>query len=457
MIKNNLAILGGSPVRNKKFNNRISMGSEELDAVKRVIKSDILSGFLAAPGKFFNGGKEVRKFEKTWAEMYEFNHAISINSWTAGLQVAIGAIGIEPGDEVICPPFTMSASATCVLFYGGIPIFADIDPNRFTIDPVSIRKKITSRTKAIMVVHLFGYSADMDEIMAIAKEHNLLVIEDAAQAPGVIYKGKPVGAIGDIGGFSLNFHKHIQAGEGGLLVTNNSNLALRSQLIRNHGENAVEEYALEDISNTIGSNYRFSELHAAVATEQLKKLKSILIHREKLGKYLTKRLSSIPGLSTTKVENGSTHSYYMFPIKFDENYFGISRNLFLKAVSAELPKPSYWDTTPLAEGYVKPLYLSKLYQEKIAIGKSGFPFNTNKGITYNYNKGICPVAERLHEKELLITPLVREGVEINDLKDFADAIEKVIDNLNSLKNSKLNNPNNNSLFDPVKAIEENVD
>ena len=122
-----------------------------------------------------------------------------------------------------------------------------------------------------------------------------------------------------------------------------------------------------------------------------------------------------------------------------------------------MPKPSYWDTTPLAEGYVKPLYLSKLYQEKIAIGKSGFPFNINKGISHNYNKGICPVTERLHEKELLITPLVREGIEINDLKDFADAIEKVIENVNSLKDSNLNNPNNNSLFDPVKAIEQNVD
>ena len=456
-MKSKLAILGGSPIRKKKFKNRVSMGTEEIKAVNRVIKSDILSGFIASSGKFFNGGKEVREFEKTWAEMYGFDHAISVNSWTTGLQVCVGAIGIEPGDEVICSPFTMSASATCALFYGGIPVFADIDPERFSIDPNSIRKKISTRTKAIIVVHLFGYPADMDEIMAIAREHKLKVIEDAAQAPGVFYKGNPVGTIGDIGGFSLNFHKHIQTGEGGIVVTNNSKLALRSQLIRNHGENAVEDYNVEDISNTMGSNYRFSELHAAIGIEQLKKLKSILNHREKLGKYLNNRISAIPGLSSTRIENGSTHAYYMFPIKYDENYFGISRNLFLRAVSAELPKSNYWDTTPLAEGYIKPLYLSQLYQKKLAIGRSGFPFNFNEGITYNYNKGICPVSERLYEKELLITPLIREGIQIEDLKDFSDAIEKVINNIDFLKKSELNNLEEITLFDPLKAIEQNVD
>jgi dTDP-4-amino-4,6-dideoxygalactose transaminase len=158
----------------------------------------------------------------------------------------------------------MSASATAVLFYGGIPIFADLDRDRYTLDPLSVESCITPRTKAIMVVHLFGYPADMDAIMAIAKKYRLMVIEDAAQAPGVLYKGRPVGAIGDVGGFSLNFHKHIHTGEGGLLVTNNDEIALRCRLIRNHGENATEAYGVEDISNTIGSNYRFTELQAAI-------------------------------------------------------------------------------------------------------------------------------------------------------------------------------------------------
>src|SRR5690606_15369733 len=210
-----------------------------------------LSGFLGAGGAAFNGGEEVKKFERAWADKYGFKHAISVNSWTSGLMVAVGAVGVEPGDEVICSPYTMSASATAALFYGGVPIFADLDPNNYCLDPVSIEARITERTKAIIVVHLFGGSADMDAIMEIARPRGIKVIEDAAQAPGVYYKGRPVGAIGDIGGFSLNYHKHIHAGEGGLLVTNDDELAIRSQLIRNHGENALDMFNLDNLSNVI--------------------------------------------------------------------------------------------------------------------------------------------------------------------------------------------------------------
>lgn len=451
-----LAILGGTPVRTKEFPNRISMGSEEKSAALRVLDSDVLSGFVGAAGKFFNGGKEVVEFENLWARTYGFKNAISVNSLTTGLQTAVGAVGIEPGDEVICSPYSMSASATSVLFYGGIPIFADLDPNRFTLDPASIERRITPRTKAILVVHLFGYPADMDAIMKIAAKHGLKVIEDAAQAPGIYYKGRPVGAIGDVGGFSLNFHKHIHTGEGGLLVTNNDEIALRCRLIRNHGENATEAYGVEDISNMIGSNYRFTELQAAVGIEQFKKLKGFLTHRAELGRYLDSRLKSIPGLSIQQIEDGSTHSYYMYPVRFDEEIVGISRNLFLRAVAAELPKPRFWDTTPFAEGYVKPLYLNPLYQKKIAIGKKGFPFNFNSGITYDYPKGLCPVTEKLYEKVLLLSPLVREGMNIGDIKDFADAIEKVVGGIRELRDSSAVSASD-TLYDAVRAIDENVD
>ena len=450
-----LAILGGQPVRTKDFPNRVSMGNEEKAAALRVLNSDVLSGFIAAAGNFFNGGQEVRAFENLWASSYGFKHAISINSWTTGLQVAVGGVGIEPGDEVICPPYTMSASATACLFYGGIPIFADLDPNRFTLDPAAVESCITPRPRAIMVVHLFGYSADMDAIMAIAKKHNLKVIEDAAQAPGVLYRGRPVGAIGDIGGFSLNFHKHIHTGEGGLLVTNDDQLALRSQLIRNHGENATEAYEVEDIANTIGSNYRFTELQAAIAIEQFKKLKGFLEHRAQLGKYLDSRLKELPGLTIQQLESGSTHAYYMYPIRYDEAVLGVPRGVFLRAVAAELPTPKYWDTTPFAEGYVKPLYLNPVYQQRIAIGRKGFPFNMNPGIIYDYPKGLCPVVERLYEKELLLSPLVREGISQRDLADFADAIEKVITNIDDLRQAKI--AQSMGVYDAVQAIEDYVE
>lgn len=450
-----LAILGGTPVRTKDFPNRISMGAEEKAAALRVLDSDVLSAFVGAAGQFFDGGREVRAFEDQWASAYGFKHAISVNSWTTGLQTAVGAIGIEPGDEVICPPYTMSASATVVLFYGGIPIFADLDPNRFTLDPASVEACITSRTKAIMVVHLFGYSADMDALMAIARKHNLKVIEDAAQAPGVLYRGRPVGAIGDIGGFSLNFHKHIHTGEGGLLVTNDSELALRSRLIRNHGENAAEAYGVKDLANTIGSNYRFTELQAAIASEQFKRLKGFLAHRKELARHLESRLTGLPGLKLPQVEPGSTHSYYMYAVRYDEAVHGVPRNVFLRAVSAELPKPRYWDTTPFAEGYVKPLYLNPVYQRQIAIGRKGFPFNCNPGVTYSYPKGLCPVVERLYEKELLLSPLVREGLTNDDLSDFANAIEKVVANMAELRDAGL--AATAVVYDAGKAIDEHVE
>lgn len=450
-----LAILGGSPVRTHDFPNRVSMGAEEKAAALRVLDSDVLSGFVGAAGNFFNGGKEVVAFEQLWASAYGFKHAISTNSWTTGLQVAMGAVGVEPGDEVICPPYTMSASATAALFYGGIPVFVDIDPLRYAIDPAAVERAITPRTKAIVVVHLFGYPADMDAIMAIARRHGVKVIEDAAQAPGVLYKGQPVGAIGDVGGFSLNFHKHIHTGEGGLLVTQDPEIALRCQLIRNHGENAVEAYGVTDLSNMIGSNYRFTELQAAIATEQFKRLSGFLEHRAGLGRYLDSRLRGANGLTIQSVEAGSTHSYYMYPIRFNEGAVGVSRNLFLRAVSAELPKPRHWDTTPLAEGYVKPLYLSPLYQKQIAIGSRGFPFNQNPDVKYSYHKGLCPVVEALYEKELLLSPLVREGMAEADLKDFADAIEKVLLNSAELATA-FPDQRGEELFDAVRAIDDHV-
>lgn len=421
-----LAILGGKPVRTKPFEVRRTMKAEEKAAALRVLDADSLSEFIGAPGDGFNGGREVKAFEAMWTSTYGYKHAVSVSSLTVGLQAATGALGIEPGDEVICPPYTMSATSTAVLFYGGIPVFADIDPVRFTLDPQCLEKAITKRTRAIMVVHLFGAPADMDPIMAIARKHGLKVIEDAAQSPGVRYKGRPVGGIGDIGGFSLNYHKQIHAGEGGVMVTSDDDAARRMQIIRNHGENVTEAWKIGDIANTIGSNYRFTELQAAIAAAQFAKLAAGLAHRSALARILDARLRRIPGLGVQELEKGSTHGYYMYPVRFDEKAMGIPRSLFSRAVNAELPKAKYWNTTPFyLDGYVRPLYLNPIYQKKIAIGRKGFPFNCNPGVTYEYPKGLCPVTERLHEKELLLSPILHEGLDEKDIGDFADAVEKV--------------------------------
>lgn len=444
------AILGGNKIRNSVFKSRTTMGLNEIDSVIQVMKSDNLSSFIGAPGLNFLGGKKVKEFENAWKEKYDFDHAISVNSWTSGLIIAVGAIGIEPGDEVICSPYTMSASATSVMFYGGVPIFADINSHDYNLDYRSIEKKITSRTKAIIVVHIFGGIADMDNIMNLAKKYNLKVIEDCAQSPGAFYKGKPVGTIGDIGGFSLNFHKHIHCGEGGMLVTNNENLAFKSQLIRNHGENYAEETPNMDLSNIIGGNYRLSEIHAAIGVEQLKNLDKILEHRRDLALFLHKEIEHIDCLETFPPQDGVDHVYYMFPIKFNKSIAGMDRNLFVKSVNAEFLNPDGWESMPLTEGYIKPLYLNPIYQKQIAIGKKGFPFNFHTNIKYDYSLGICPNAENAYFKEVIVSPLIREPLDITDINDLVLAISKVLRNRGKISEAYPNN-DENEITTPVSV------
>lgn len=445
------AILGGNPIRSTPFEPRKTMLEAEKQAVLDVLDSDVLSAFIGGPGRFFYGGDRVREFEQAWAAASGYKHAISVNSWTSGLIIAIGAVGVEPGDEVICSPYSMSASATCAMFYGGIPVFADIDPVTFCLDPRSIAERITERTKAIVAVHLFGHPADMDAILEIARPRGIKVIEDAAQAPGVFYKGKPVGALGDIGGFSLNFHKHIHTGEGGVIVTNDDELAFKCQLIRNHGENMVEVQEPADWNNVIGGNYRLTELQAAIGTAQLKHLDRYLEHRQQLAAHLSQRLANIPGISTQPLAEGNTHAYYVYPIKYDATVTHMPRSLLLKAVLAELPPAIGFEQTPLTEGYVKPLYLQKIYQYKKALGSRGYPFAYNPEVVYDYRKGLCPVVERMYEKELLLSPIVREPLTSKDMDDVADAIEKVIENTAAICAALGKEFAGNQVFTPVDA------
>lgn len=429
---NKLAIKGGKVTRTQPFTPRRTMGETEKMAVIEVMESGELSGFFGSPGPQWLGGEKVKEFERKWADNYGYKHAISVNSWTTGLMTAVGAIGVGPGDEVIVSPYTMSASATSILFYGGIPVFADIDPDTFNITAKTIEPCITSRTKAIMVVHIFGQTAEMELIIELAKKHNLKVIEDGAQSPGVKYKGKPICSFGDIGGFSLNYHKHIHTGEGGMLVTNDDQVALRCQLIRNHGENLVEVQQVEDLTNLLGSNYRLTELQAAIGIAQLDRLDGYVAHRQRLASYFGKRLEKIPGLTPAKVAEGAEHAYYLYPVKYDQSVTGISRKAFVQAVNAELPPIKVWEQTGFIEGYIKPLYLAQLYQNKIALGRNGFPWNLNPGVEYNYSKGICPVVERMYDLELIYTPLMREPLTESDIDDFVNAIEKVLANTNLL-------------------------
>lgn len=445
------AILGGDPVRSAPtFPMRRTMGDAEREIVARVVDSDVLSAYLGSAGAFFLGGEQVRAVEDKWGSRYGFEHVITVNSWTTGLMVAMGAVGVQPGDEVICPPYTMSASASAAAFYGGIPVFADIEADTFCLDPAAFEAAITPRTRAVVVVHLFGGPARMDPILEIARRHGVKVIEDAAQAPGVMYRGRPVGAIGDVGGFSLNYHKHIHAGEGGVLVTQDAEIARICQLVRNHGENAVTEEEVSTLPNFLGSNYRLSELHAGIANVQLDRLQGYLDTRMRLAAHMEQRLDAIEGLTPPRIEEGSTHAFYLYPIRYDAAVIGLSRRQFVQAVGAELPKPAGFETTPLAEGYVKPLYLLSMYQQQRALGRDGYPWAFNPDITYDYRKGLCPVAERMYERELLLSPMVREPLTMDDMDALADAMEKVAAHAPAIRH-ELGEDAGGEVYTPVSA------
>ncbi len=422
-----LAINGGAKVRTKPFvMGKAIIGDEERRRVSEVLDSGTLSGFIAKAGADFLGGKQVREFEGLLKDYFNVPHAVAVNSATAGLHAALAACGVSYGDEVIVSPYTMCASVTAVVMTNGVPVFADIKEETFCIDPQSIRERITPHTKGIVVVHLFGGAADMDEIMSIAREHKLFVVEDCAQSPGAKYKGKYVGTFGDAGVFSLNQHKTITCGEGGFVITQNEKIALKLQLIRNHGEVIVKDMDLKDIVNIVGYNYRMTELEAAVSIGQFKNLDRWNDIRRGLADHLTTKLSKFNVLKLPLIGGDVKHVYFAYPFRLNAQALGVSREIFVKAIDAE--------GIPCGSAYVQPIYLEPMYQKKIAHGPKGFPF-TSPAYTgaVDYSKGICPVCERMYEQELVLLPVCSYPNTKEDMDDVIRAFEKVLSHLDELK------------------------
>lgn len=415
-----LAINGGPKFRETPFAPQQDVGEEEIKLLIEVIDSKELSGFLASPGEKFLGGLKVRELENLWKDYLSVKHVMAVQSATAGLHAAVAALNLGPGDEVLVPSYSMCASATAIVMHNAIPIFVDIDEDTYCIDPKEIKKAITPNTKAIIVVHLFGYPAELEEIMAIAEEHNLKVIEDNAQGPGAIYKGRYTGTIGHIGVFSFNQNKSITTGEGGLVTTNDDELAKRVQLIRNHGEVVVDQYPVDNIAGIIGWNYRMTELEAAVGIAQFHKLNKLNDRRVELAEYLTKKLKQFGDIFTSPtISSHSKHVYFLYPFKFNAEVAGISRNKFTQAMIAE--------GMPVGAGYVRPIYLEPMYQQLLGYGDKGCPFNCPLyGKDILYPKGLNPVCERMHFEELLLTPICHYPLTEKDIDDFIKAIEKVI-------------------------------
>lgn len=425
-----LAIRGGKPVRTELFPACQTMGPEELRAVQRVVESGNLSQYLGVWHADFMGGPEVRRLEEAWSEHFGIPHALAVNSATSGLFAAVGACGVGPGDEVIVSPYTMSASAIAAAVYGAVPVFADIDPESFCISAATIGPRLTSRTKAIIVVHIFGGPADMDSILELARPRGIKVIEDCAQAPGALYRGRSVGGLGDLGVFSLNYHKHIHTGEGGVVITRDAELAERVALIRNHAEAVVGAKGREDLAGLIGFNYRMTELQAAIAVEQLKKLPALIEERMRNVEFLSGRLAGLPGMRPVMPGGADRHVFYVHPIHFDAATVGVHRDVCVAAIKEELPAAHLREQVPLiGAGYVKPLYLQPFYQRRLHPCAFNCPRYSG---TVSYERGLCPVVERMHFEELITHEYMRPGMAQEDLNDVVRAFEKVIGNSREL-------------------------
>lgn len=424
-----LAITGGVPIRHGLLPAQLTIGEEELQAVHNVMINKLLSGFRGNSSEAFNGGPKIKEFEEKFLNLFnkKYWNAVSVNSCTSALQLACGAIGLKPGDEVIVTPWSMSCSATAPIIYGATPVFADIEYPYFCLYPKSIEERITEKTRAIIVVDLFGQPFD-PAIIEIAKKHNLVLIEDAAQAIGSSYKNIPAGFLGDIGCFSFTQGKHLTAGEGGMAVAQLGNAySLNLQLLRNHAEAVLSDAGMEEVGeNLVGFNMRMTEIQAAILIEQLKKLYEYVFKRQQNAFYFANRLKEIPALTPAPVRPGCTHSYYVQAFFYDQGKAeGIHRDKFIHAVKAELkPQEGRVDLgVPISCGYIKPLYKMPLFQ-----GRKHWALKD-----YNYNAMPCPVAERLWKEDLFLWTL--NGLDLNDAdrKDIADAFDKVWENREELK------------------------
>ena len=389
-----------------------SIGQEELLAATKVISSGVLSSFVGSWNSDFFGGTQVRALEEEMQQYFGVKHAISVNSWTSGLIAAVGALALEPGDEVIVPTWTMSATATAVIVWNCVPVFADIDSESFCISSESVLRLITPRTRAIIAVDIFGQSAEIDILRSICKDHNLVLISDSAQAPNAKRKSGFAGSLADIGGISLNYHKHIHSGEGGVIFTNNDEFALRMRLIRNHGEVVVSEMPEHEkprnCAGLIGYNFRLGEIEAAIAREQLRKLDNLTQNRAEVAKKLMVGLQGLTGMRLPTTTEHNSHVYYMFPIVL----FGRALEVGREIICSNLEENGLFK---VERGYQN-LHLLQIYNSLNAYGNSGIPWSLDDYFKpSNYKVGSCPVAEELNNYSLFLLPLCAYELDSSDV------------------------------------------
>lgn len=444
MRDNKLAIDGGNPVRATEFRSRPFITEEMIENVSLLMREGRLTRFIGSPvsgtneiiglksfqvekikdSVSFLGGPSVRKLESKWSKYHGVDYSIAVNSATSGLTAAIMALDIGPGDEIICSPFSFTASATSIILANAIPVFADIDLDTFCLSPDSAIDSITESTKAIMPIHWNSNAGDLDAIMLIAKSKGLKVIEDASQSPLMLYGDKYLGTHGDVGVFSLNEPKNIMTGEGGIIVTHDSSIAVKCRLIRNHGESIPDQNSTDNfVINSIGYNFRLVELLAEIGAIQLDHLSALNKIRKENYTYLVDQL--IREFGEFIIPQKITHLESYFPYTAGFRWLckksKIHRDIVAKVLRSE--------GIPVANGVSRLMSDNPLFQRQLAYGSNHCPFTCHlyKG-RGKYSIPELPNAKRLQNEEYLGFFQIGWPNIIRDMDDIVKGFKKILAN-----------------------------
>ena len=410
-----LALFGGNPVRTRPFTAWPVFGQAEEKRLLRTLRSGNWGRLQ---------GCEVSEFENRFAAQHGCKHGIAVVNGTVSLRIALLAAGIRAEDEVIVPPYTFLSTASAVIEANAVPVFADINLETFNLDPKAVKAALTRRTKAIIPVHFAGQVADMTAIMAIARKHKLVVIEDAAHAHGASYQNRPAGSIGHMASFSFQSSKNLTAGEGGIITTNDDTLAESCRSIQNCGRVPGGVWYEHHV---ISGNHRLGEFQGAILNAQLDRLETQTKTRERNGRYLASRLAKLPGLHPQmRPAECTRHSYHLFMLRIDGDVFGAPRAAVLKALQAE--------GIPCSGGYGFSLPQQPLFRNK-AFG----PYLPKASARLNYDATRCPNSDLICreqgvwlEHNLFLGPRA-------DMDDIARALEKIYENRDVL-NTPLPSP-----------------
>jgi len=402
-----LAQRGGTPVRTKPFSDWPLSG----DAERQNLLKALDSGVWSSP----EGGPFVRAFEEGFASLHGTSRAVAVTNGTISLVLSLRALGIGAGDEVIVPPYTFLATATAVLEVNALPIFVDVDPETFCIDPDAVEAAITERTKAIIPVHLGGQPADMDRLTAIARKHGLAIIEDAAHAHGSIWDGKPVGGIGDLGSFSMQASKNLNSGEGGVVTSQSEELAERVVSLRNCGRVKGGVWYEHRI---LGGNFRLTEFQAAVLVAQLDRYPAQLARRNANGQYLNAGLAEIDGIRPQKRDaRTDVHAHHLYSFRYSADAFdGLTRREFTGALQAE--------GIPAGPGYPVPLNQQPLFTEQ-QFDTRATGYDPTYGPT-RFDRLDLPHCQTVCDEVVWIPQTALLGDE-QDMNDIVTAVQKIRD------------------------------